>query len=169
MDAAEPAYLSPIELQFSPDGRRLYVVCEGNDSVLAVDARTGQVAAQAKVGHKPKGIALSPNGKTLYVSNEWSDTISEIDATSFQIQRTLKAGWGPVGLATDRTGKFLYVANSIGSNISLLELATRPRGQALGHGAIPWPCDALSGRAPGVRLERPAAPARLTTSRRSPS
>jgi YVTN family beta-propeller protein len=122
--APEPVYLSPIELQFSPDGRRLYVVCEGNDSVLAVDARTGQVAAQVKVGHKPKGIALSPTGKTLYVSNEWSDTISEIDATSFQIQRTLKAGWGPVGLATDRAGKFLYVANIIGSNVSLLDLAS---------------------------------------------
>ena len=122
--APEPAYLNPLELQFSADGQRLYVVCEGSDSVLAVDVRTGQVAAQVKVGHKPKGIALSPNGKTLYVSNEWSDTISEIDAASFQVQRTLKAGWGPVGLATDRTGKFLYIANSIGSNISLLELAT---------------------------------------------
>jgi YVTN family beta-propeller protein len=122
--AAEPEYLSPLELQLSADGQRLYVVCQGTDSVLAVDVRAGRVVAQVKVGHKPKGIALAPNGKTLYVSNEWSDTVSEIDAASFQVRRTLKVGWGPVGLTTDRTGKFLYVANTIGSNISLLELAT---------------------------------------------
>jgi len=122
--AAEPGYLNPLELQFSPDGQRLYVVCEGNDSVLAVDVRSGRVLAQVKVGRRPKGVALAPNGKTLYVSNEWSDTVSEIDAISFQVRRTLKAGWGPVSLTTDRTGKFLYVANSVGSSLSLLDLAT---------------------------------------------
>jgi YVTN family beta-propeller protein len=121
--AAEPAYLSPVELKFSPDGQRLYVVCEGNGSVLAVDARTRQVVARAKVGAKPRGLALSPDGGTLYVSNSWSDTISEIDARSFELRRTLKAGWGPVGLTTDRNGKFLYVANSVGNDVSLIDLA----------------------------------------------
>ena len=33
---AEPEYLTPVELKFSPDGQRIYVVCEGNDSVLAI-------------------------------------------------------------------------------------------------------------------------------------
>jgi YVTN family beta-propeller protein len=122
--AAEPEYLNPLELRFSADGQRLYVVCEGTDSVLAVDVRTGRVAARVRVGHKPKGIALAPNGKTLYVSNEWSDSVSEIDAASFQVRRTLKVGWGPVGVTTDRAGKFLYVANSIGNNVSVVDLAT---------------------------------------------
>jgi YVTN family beta-propeller protein len=122
--AGEPQYLNPLEIQFSPGGQRLYVVCEGNDSVLAVDVRSGRVVAQVKVGHKPRGIALAPNGKTLYVSNEWSDSVSEIDAASFQVRRTLKAGWGPVGLTSDRAGKFVYVANSIGSNVSVIDLVT---------------------------------------------
>ena len=121
---AEPEYLSPVEMRFSPDGQRLYVVCEGNGSVLAVDARTRQVLARAKVGAKPRGLALSPDGSRLYVSNSWSDTISEIDARSFEVRRTLKAGWGPVGLTTDRRGKFLYVANSVGDNVSLFDLAS---------------------------------------------
>lgn len=120
----EPEYLTPLELELSPDGRRIYVVCEGNDSLLAVDARTKQVVRRVKVGQKPKGIALSPDSKTLYISNEWSDTVSEIDADSFRVRRTLKAGWGPVGLTTDRAGKVLYVANSIGNNVSLIDVST---------------------------------------------
>jgi YVTN family beta-propeller protein len=116
--------LTPADLRLSPDGRRLYIVCEGNDSVLAVDSRTRRVVATAHVGSKPKGIALSPDGRTLYVSNESSDTVSEIDAGTFQVNRTLKTGWGPAGLATDRTGRHLYVANSIANSISVIDLTS---------------------------------------------
>lgn len=119
---SEPAYLTPIELQFSSDVQRLFVVAEGSDSVLAVDTRTGRVAAQVKVGRKPKGIALSPDGKSLYIANEWSDTISEIDAASFQVRRTLPAGWGPTALTVDKSGKFLYVANAASHSVSLIDL-----------------------------------------------
>ena len=133
----EPEYLTPVELKFSPDGRRIYVVCEGNDSVLAIDARTRKITARVKVGTKPKGLAVSPDGKTLYVSNSWSDTVSVIDAGSFLVRRTLKTGWGPVGLTTDRTGKFLYVANSIGNDVSLLDLAKGAEIKRFGTGRYP--------------------------------
>jgi len=121
--AAQENYLSPIEARFSPDGKKLYVVCEDDDSLLAVDVRTQRVAGKVKVGHKPKDVAVSPDGKMLYVSNEWSDTVSEIDATTFSVRRTLLAGWGPIGLTTDRSGKFLYVANSISNDVSVVDLA----------------------------------------------
>jgi len=120
----ESAYLTPVEIKLSADGKRLFVVCEDNDTVLAVDTQTRQVVAKAQVGHKPKGLAISPDGKTLYVSNEWSDTVSEVDAATFAVKRTLKTGWGPVGLVTDRSGKTLYVANSIADSVSLIDLAS---------------------------------------------
>ena len=122
--STEPAYLTPVEVKLSADGKKLYVVCEGNDSVLAVDTQTKQVVARASMGHKPRGLALSPDGRTLYVSNGWSDTVSEVDAATFAVKRTLKTGWGPVGLTTDRSGKTLYVANSIADSVSLIDLAS---------------------------------------------
>ena len=121
---AEPAYLTPVEIKLSANGKELFVVCEGNDSVLAVDTQTKRVVARAPVGHKPRSLALSPEGKTLYVSNEWSDTVSEVDAATFAVKRTLKTGWGPVGLTTDRSGKTLYVANSIADSVSLIDLTS---------------------------------------------
>jgi len=68
---AEPSYLTPVEIKLSTDGKKLYVVCEDADSLLAVDTQSKQVVARATVGHKPKGLAISPDGKTLFVSNEW--------------------------------------------------------------------------------------------------
>lgn len=117
-------YLTPVEAKFSRDGSRIYVVCEDDDSLLAVDLRMQKVVASVKVGHKPKDVAVSPDGKTAYVSNEWSDTVSEIDVTTFQVRRTLVTGWGPIGLTTDRAGRILYVANSISNDVSVLDLAT---------------------------------------------
>jgi YVTN family beta-propeller protein len=121
--AAPVNYLTPAELRFSPDGSKLYVVCEDDDSVLAVDLRTGRVINRARVGHRPQDVAVSPDGKTLYVSNSWSDTVSEIGASTFSVRRTLPVGWGPVGLTTDQRGKVLYVANSIGNDVSLVDLS----------------------------------------------
>jgi YVTN family beta-propeller protein len=120
----EPAYLTPADLAVSRDGRNLYVVSEGTDSVLAVDASNGRVRARVKVGRKPRAITVSPDGKSIYVANEWSDTISEIDAASFHVRRTLEAGWGPSGLVTDRSGEFLYVANAANHSVSLMDLAS---------------------------------------------
>jgi YVTN family beta-propeller protein len=100
----------------------LFVVCEDSDSVLSVDTQTKRVVAQARVGRRPRSLALSPDGKTLYVSNQWSDTVSEVDVASFQMKRAIPTGWGPVGLTTDSSGKTLYVANSISDSVSLIDL-----------------------------------------------
>jgi YVTN family beta-propeller protein len=136
-EATGPYYLSPIDLKLSPDGQRLYVVCEDSDLVLVVDTHSRQVTKRVKVGHRPKAIAVSPTGKTLYVSNEWDDTITEIDAHSLQPLRTLEAGWGPVGITTNRTGKVLYVANTLGNDVSLLDLLTGKEIKRLGTGTFP--------------------------------
>ncbi len=130
-------YLSPVALKLSPDGRRLYVVCEGDDSVLAVDTKTRQVLARLRVGHRPKGIAISPDGKSLYVSDEESDAVTEIDAETLKARRTLAVGWGPVGLATDHSGTTLFVANTLGNNVSLIDLQSGREIKRLEAGHYP--------------------------------
>lgn len=134
---ASPRYLNPTGLKLSPDGKRLYVVCEASNVVVIVDTSTLKVVGRLGVGNRPKGIAISPDGKTLYVSNEWSNTVSEIDAANFRILRTLKTGWGPVGITTDRAGKFLYTANTLGDNVSVLDLSTGKETKRLDAGHFP--------------------------------
>jgi len=136
-EATGPRYLSPIDLKLSPDGQRLYVVCEDSDLVLVVDTHNGHVTGRVKVGHRPKAIAVSPDGKALYVSNERDDTVTEIDAHSLQPHRTLEAGWGPVGVTTDRTGEVLYVANTLGNDVSLIDLLTGKEIKRLTAGTFP--------------------------------
>ena len=75
-------YPSPIEIAVSPDGARLYVVCEGTDELLALDARSGAILRRIAVGRVPKSVALSPDGKRVWVANSWGDSFSEVDTGS---------------------------------------------------------------------------------------
>ncbi len=122
--AVRERYLSPIELQFSSNGRFIYVVCEGSDEVRVVDTATRKVAASIPVGRVPRGIASSPDGRTLYVTNSWSDNVSVIDAAQMRVVETLPAGFEPTGVVVDSSGTTLYVANRLSSDISVIDLKT---------------------------------------------
>jgi YVTN family beta-propeller protein len=121
-DRGQQRYLTPVEIKVSHDGKTLYVVCEEDDSLLAVDLGSGRATRKVTVGHKPRDVAISPDGKTLYVSNEWNDTVAEIDDASFTVRRLLHTGWGPIGLTTDLNGERLYVANAISDDVSVIDL-----------------------------------------------
>jgi len=137
----EPAirerYLSPIEMTFSPDGRVLYVVCEGSGEVRVVDAQSGKVQNTIAVGRVPRGIAQSPDGRQLYVTNAWSDTVSVIDTGTMKVVQTLPTGFEPAGVVVDRSGTTLYVANRISGDVSVIDLKTGQETKRLlaGRGA----------------------------------
>lgn len=117
-------YPSPDEITVSPDGARLYVVCDGTDEVVVCDAAAHRVIQRIAVGRVPKGLSQTPDGKRLYVANSWSDTVSEIDTASLRVTRTLPAGFEPNAALADRDGRFLYIANRISNDVSVVDLAS---------------------------------------------
>ena len=117
-------YLSPIEIALSPDGRHLYVVCQGSDELRIVDTDSGKIVTSVPVGRSPRGIALSPDSSNIYISNSSDDTVSVVDAATMKVTRTLPTGFEPAGLVTDRTGDTLYVANRLSGDISVIDLKT---------------------------------------------
>ena len=117
-------YLSPIEMALSPDGRFLYVVCEGSDEVRVVDAKSGQLIGTVPVGRTPRGIALSRDGRQMFVTNAWQDTVSVIDTSSLKVVQTLPTGYEPTGVVVEHAGQTLYVANRLSGDISVIDLKT---------------------------------------------
>ncbi len=115
-------YLSPGELAISPDGRRLYVVCERSNELRVVDTRSGRVVKQIAVGRLPRGIGISTDGGQIYVANSWTDTVSIIDAQKLTVTRTIPTGWEPISVLPDRQDDTLYVANRLSNDISVIDL-----------------------------------------------
>ncbi len=130
-------YLNPIDLELSPDGKSLFVVCEDADQVLKVDTRTQQVVARAVAGRKPEGVAVSPDGKSVFVSSEWNNSVNEYETQTLHLLRTLQVGWGPVGVTTDRQGRFLYTANTQSNDVSVVDLGSGKEVKRLDAGHFP--------------------------------
>ena len=63
----------PAGSALSPDGRTLYVACDGDNSVAMIEVASRRVLAQVPVGFFPYGVAVSANGAKILVSN-WGVT-----------------------------------------------------------------------------------------------
>jgi YVTN family beta-propeller protein len=117
-------YASPLELLLSPDGARLYVLCQQSDEVRVLDASTYSVIKTVTVGRVPRGFSLSPDGARLFVTNAWEDTISVIDTRALTVIDTWPVGAEPSSVVEDRAGKRLFVANRISNDVAVLDAQT---------------------------------------------
>lgn len=117
-------YASPVEMLFSPDGARLYVLCQGSDEVRILSGATYKTIRKIAVGHVPRGFSLSPDGRRLLVANSWDDTISVIDTGALKVVATWPVGAEPSSVVEDRAGKYLFVANRISNDVAVLDAGT---------------------------------------------
>ena len=63
----------PAGCTLSPDGKYLYVACNGDDSVAVIDTGSKTVVKQVPVGYFPYGVSVTADGKKVAVSN-WGVT-----------------------------------------------------------------------------------------------
>jgi YVTN family beta-propeller protein len=117
-------YASPLELQLSPDGSRLYVLCQQSGEVRVLDASTYASIKTITVGRVPRGMSLSATGDRLYITNSWDDTVSVIDTQSLTVIATWPVAAEPCGVVEDPAGKYLFVANRISNDVALLDAQT---------------------------------------------
>jgi YVTN family beta-propeller protein len=117
-------YASPLEVLLSPDGARLYVLCQQSDEVRVLDAATYAVLKNIPVGHVPRGFSLSPSGDRLFVTNSWDDTLSVIDTGALAVVDTWPVGSEPSSVVEDPAGKRLFVANRVSNDVAVLDAQT---------------------------------------------
>jgi YVTN family beta-propeller protein len=120
-EADDVNYASPLEVLLSPDGARLYVLCQQSEEVRVLDAATYAVMKTIAVGRVPRGFSLSRDGARLFVTNSWDDTLSVIDTRTLAVTATWPVGAEPSSIVEDRAGKRLFVANRISNDVAVLD------------------------------------------------
>jgi len=68
---------------------RVFVTQAGSNTVLAVDATSGEPEARIDVGMLPHNLVVSPDQRTLYVALVGSQAIAEVDVATLSLRRTL--------------------------------------------------------------------------------
>ncbi|HUB51640.1 MAG TPA: hypothetical protein VL986_05815 [Terracidiphilus sp.] len=131
------AYASPLEIVVSPDGARLYVLCQDSREVRVLDAAKRTLIKSVTVGRVPRGIYLSRKGDRLYVTNSWDDTLSVIDTRQLKAIATWPVAGEPSGVVSDPAGKHIFVANRVTNDVAVLDAQTGEEEKRLlaGRGA----------------------------------
>jgi len=118
---------------------RLYVSNERDGTIQIVDTNSDRVTATARIGDRPRGLALSPDGKRLYVAVSWwrdgkrprtgKERIAAIDAATLKPVRDYVAGTDPECVAVSPNGQRLYLSNEDAGTASIIDTASgRHRG-----------------------------------------
>lgn len=127
-------YASPLELLFSPDGTKIYVLCQQSQEVRVLDSATLAGIKSIQVGGVPRGMALSANGERLYVTNSWDDTLTVIDTANLSVIATWHVGSEPSGVVADRNGTRVFVADRVSDDIAVLNAQTGEEEKRLAGG-----------------------------------
>ena len=132
--SASQNFASPLEVLLSPDGARLYVLCQQSNEVRILNASSFALIKTIAVGRVPRGFSLSSSGNRLYVTNSWDDTLSVIDTATQTVIATWPVGEEPSSVAVDKAGNRLFVANRISNDVAVLNAHTGKEEKRLAAG-----------------------------------
>jgi YVTN family beta-propeller protein len=134
--SAGPTYSSPIAL--SPDGKLVWTVNPGADSVSVIRTDTNRVVGKVTVGDEPQSVALDPAGRYAYVANAADSSITVIRITNpkasafsakpdprFGPKGRITTGAEPWNIVASPDGLRVFVANSGQDSITVLDVAAR--------------------------------------------
>jgi PQQ-dependent catabolism-associated beta-propeller protein len=124
----------------------LYVTNERAGSVQLIDTATDKVVTTARIGNRPRGMALS--GNRLYVATSWwrdgkrprtgREAIVALDAGTLKVLRQYTAGGtDPECVAVSPNGQRLYLSNEDAGTASIVDTATGAQRATLVVGTEP--------------------------------
>lgn len=127
-------------IEFSPDGKRVAVANEGDDTVASYDKQTGKLVQTVdlhSLGSRPRGIKVSPDGTRYVVTMENSDTLVVLDP-SLKVEKTVPVDKGPYGVAFDASGQRLFVAAARAKTLQVFDARTFQKLADIPVGARCW-------------------------------
>ncbi|HJY85792.1 MAG TPA: beta-propeller fold lactonase family protein [Candidatus Acidoferrales bacterium] len=118
------SYTQPHGLAVSGDGSRVWVTCEGAQSVLELDAPTGKILKAWKTNQQTSHMVVpTPDEKKLYLTNIGSGSVSVINRSTDAVA-TIPTGAGAEGIAISPDGRQVWVANRAANTLSVMDTAS---------------------------------------------
>lgn len=103
--------------------RRVYAAHGGSRTLLVVDADSGKIIGQVRVGPMA-GVAVNPRSGLVYTGNGIGDSVSEVDPVSLKELRSVDVA-GPVdAIAYDSASDRIYADEDDGTQIFVIDAKT---------------------------------------------
>lgn len=127
-------------IEFTPDGKRVAVTNEGDDTITVYDIASGKLVRRVDLsphGIRPRGIKLAPDGQSYAVTMESSNSFLILDA-DFKVVKSVATALGPYGVAFDRAGKRMVVAAARAGRLEVFDARTHVRIAEIPVGKRCW-------------------------------
>ena len=138
----------PEGVSTTPDGKIVFVSCEGSNEVVAIDTSSLQVIGRVPTGPRPRSIAFTRDGKTGFVASENAASLTVFDTATRKARKTIQfpkpteAGTvppRPMGVQLSPDGSRLFVSLGRAKSIGVVDVAkTAYEGMIADAGARPW-------------------------------
>ncbi len=112
----------PYALDFSPDGNRIYTTASGNNTLVAIDARSRGVVARAATGREPVLAHVAPDGKSVLVVNRRDGSLGIHDATTLALRGSVSVVAQPEDVAVLPDSSLAFVLSRSERRISVVDL-----------------------------------------------
>lgn len=122
-----PIGIHPHGLQVSPDGERLYVTLEGEDTVVVLDTEDDTIVGRYAVGGLPHGLGLSPDGHYLWSGDLGGRGITILDAATGEILQNLEmsASAQPHVIEFSSDGTRAYVSDFFAQRVVVVDVTLK--------------------------------------------
>ena len=137
--------VEPEGVAVRPDGKLVYVTCEGAGAVYAIDTQSMQVIAKIPTRPRPRAMVFARDGRLGFISDEIGAAITVFDTATQLVVHTIALPASsdtllrPMGLATTPDGKSLYVTTGRGGALLEIEIGSMTvKRNIKGIGQRPW-------------------------------
>jgi YVTN family beta-propeller protein len=109
----------------SPDGTRIYVSVEGNNSFAIVDVKTLAIIKSIPLSGRPNNITVSKDGKKVYVAiAAQPGAVEVIDTVSMTSIKRIPTNGAEHNVYVTPDGKHLVAGSVGGRNLAVIDTAT---------------------------------------------
>lgn len=131
-------YQRPHGIAWFSGGERLIVTAEAQQSVIIVEAASGEILTSIKTGQQVSHmVKLAPHEETAYVTNMGSGSVSILDLKSENVQKTVETGAGTEGVAVVPSTEEIWITNRSANTISILNAYNHKIEDAIESSAFP--------------------------------
>lgn len=107
---------------FSPDGKRAYFSVEAENTLWAVDTKSGKLLGKAALTGHPNNIAVSKDGKRVFVAIvQAPGAVDVIDTASMKLEKSIATKGGVHNTYVTPDGKYAIAGSIVGSIITAID------------------------------------------------
>lgn len=135
-----PIAKTPSHLNFSSDGKWVFVTLQDSGELAAIDLATQTIAWRMPVGNAPAGLWMTPGDRYLLVGMTGEDDVAVVDWRAQRVVKRIPTGRGAHNFRSLDDGRHVAASNRVSNTISIIDYVDLTRTRDI-TGLLPGPDD----------------------------